>query len=188
MYSHWFIFIFSERYKDCLTPNQESARCIPITSCKIIVEAVQTRNQTAVNFARDSQCGFDGKIPLVCCGSTAYYTGERDPLDDIFGIFNSLPTKKKSPEQEKKDLEAVILQNFNTKALPDRTVCGLEKEDNRIWGGEQTELDEFPWMVALEYKNKMDNTPAGVRCGGSLINNRYILTAAHCLLHREFEL
>lgn len=50
--------------------------------------------------------------------------------------------------------------------------CG---QDNsvRIVGGNNAGLHEYPWQVAL--------TTNGYQfCGGSLINDRYILTAAHC--------
>lgn len=42
-------------------------------------------------------------------------------------------------------------------------------------GGEDSKRGEFPWMSAL--------VAAGTRkpfCGSSIINNRFILTAAHC--------
>ena len=54
-------------------------------------------------------------------------------------------------------------------------MCGLQNKDDRIVGGEDAKLGEFPWQVAIV-------TP-GTRqpmCGGSVINNYYILTAAHC--------
>lgn len=35
--------------------------------------------------------------------------------------------------------------------LPDKTTCGISTEA-RIYGGEATELDEFPWMALLEYQ------------------------------------
>jgi secreted trypsin-like serine protease len=46
----------------------------------------------------------------------------------------------------------------------------------RIVGGEKTDIKQHPWQVALDIK--ID----GVKylCGGSLIADRWVLTAAHC--------
>ncbi|XP_047486794.1 serine proteinase stubble-like [Penaeus chinensis] len=44
----------------------------------------------------------------------------------------------------------------------------------RIIGGGYTRINEYPWQVALVYRNKFF-------CGGSLISDRHILTAAHCV-------
>ncbi|XP_058129729.1 CLIP domain-containing serine protease B4-like [Anopheles ziemanni] len=63
-------------------------------------------------------------------------------------------------------------------ALPEPPMCGLQVAD-RIVGGEVTEPDEFPWTALIEYK-KRDGT-FGLHCGGSLINERHVLTAAHCV-------
>lgn len=62
--------------------------------------------------------------------------------------------------------------------LPNDNVCGLDSASPRIIGGEKTDMNQFRWTVALDY-----NLPnkKGVRCGGSLINTRYVLTAAHCV-------
>ena len=47
----------------------------------------------------------------------------------------------------------------------------------RIVGGEKTDIKEHPWQVALNI-----NTPKGTYlCGGSIIKQRWVLTAAHCI-------
>lgn len=44
----------------------------------------------------------------------------------------------------------------------------------RIIGGKNSLIKSYPYMVSFEYKGKHI-------CGGSIINENYILTAAHCL-------
>lgn len=45
-----------------------------------------------------------------------------------------------------------------------------------LFGGENTDSHEFPWIVKLN----MDNCKHKF-CGGSIINENIILTAAHCV-------
>lgn len=60
----------------------------------------------------------------------------------------------------------------------DLSVCGRSnfqsKIDTKIVGGEIIEKHKYPWMVQLTYNGTYI-------CGGSIINDRYILSAAHCL-------
>ncbi|KFB44072.1 serine protease 14 [Anopheles sinensis] len=58
------------------------------------------------------------------------------------------------------------------------THCGSFVGD-RIFGGQKTGIDEFPWAVLIEYQKPRNQY--GYHCGGSLINERYVLTAAHCV-------
>ena len=51
------------------------------------------------------------------------------------------------------------------------------EEDKRIVGGSVVASDQdWPWQAGL--KDVEDNE---IFCGGSLINNQWILTAAHCI-------
>ena len=47
---------------------------------------------------------------------------------------------------------------------------------DRIIGGQDAEQHEFPWAALLTINGRE-------RCGGNLLNDRYVLTSAHCLVH-----
>jgi len=46
---------------------------------------------------------------------------------------------------------------------------------SHIIGGTDAPLGKYPHHIAIKFKGKF-------RCGGSIINKRYILTAAHCVI------
>lgn len=51
-----------------------------------------------------------------------------------------------------------------------------------IIGGSQAERTEFPHMAAIGFGELNHLTYS---CGGSLISETFVLTAAHCMKHRE---
>ena len=69
-------------------------------------------------------------------------------------------------KNEKKGIDLLDLEN-----------CGQSAAD-RISGGNSTKAFDYPWSALLSYRGLSDEEHL---CAGSLINTRYVLTAAHCI-------
>ena len=64
--------------------------------------------------------------------------------------------------------------------LTPETGCGYSTvQHNRVVGGVPAELNGWPWMALVGYKNTLGEV--SFKCGGSLITKRHVLTAAHCI-------
>ncbi|XP_016279614.1 testisin-like [Monodelphis domestica] len=55
-------------------------------------------------------------------------------------------------------------------------VCGRRIYSGRIKGGKDSSVTRWPWQASLLYKNHH-------LCGGTLIHQYWVLTAAHCFLN-----
>jgi len=56
--------------------------------------------------------------------------------------------------------------------------CGVKKS-SRIVGGEETEVNEYPWMAALA------DSDENIFCGSTLIGTQWVVTASHCLFRNQ---
>nr|XP_034826502.1 venom serine protease-like [Maniola hyperantus] len=57
--------------------------------------------------------------------------------------------------------------------------CGIRRT-NRIVGGQQTDPYEFPMMAGIRYVAQDQ-----IRCGGVIIANNYVISAAHCVAGKQ---
>jgi len=79
---------------------------------------------------------------------------------------------------------AMVEQEWASNEVPGNCQCGRKQTGNQesgdyIINGQPADRNEYPWMVLL--LNKIIVDPIEPLCGGSLISNQWILTAAHCL-------
>lgn len=56
--------------QNCITPLGVSSDCISLYDCPPLISAFESRPLPGhvINFLRESQCGFEGYTPRVCCG------------------------------------------------------------------------------------------------------------------------
>ncbi|ERL85365.1 serine protease easter isoform X1 [Dendroctonus ponderosae] len=148
----------------CRTPNELNGECISLMQCDPLFSLLKKRpiSSATADLLRRSQCGFFGSIPKVCC-----------PVEEPTLTTSTTPASNFNVLSG----EAIV-----SNLLPDTDICGTGAQ-NRIYGGEKADLDEFPWMVLVEYERP--NGQIETYCGGVLINSRYILTAAHCLKGKD---
>ncbi|KAJ8960290.1 hypothetical protein NQ318_004015 [Aromia moschata] len=142
----------------CRTPDGGVGDCIQVKQCQPMVDFLQNApkpfSSETKNKLRSYSCGYEGTIVKVCCPDTpiATYAGDNTP-----------------PPPD-------VSTHRNFGLLPKD--CGYLSLGDKITNGEDASLNEFPWMALLSYR-----TGRGTEflCGGSIVNEKWILTAAHCV-------
>lgn len=161
MFWHFFVvlsFVFvsfeltaAADYGPCVTPRNENSLCVELQQCQTLFNLLQ-------------------KVDLT--------TQERMFLSQSQCGYKNSKVLVCCPPEAPEGFGANINQGQNS-LLPRSPKCGTMLS-SRIYGGNQTTIDEYPWMALLEYTKP--GNKKGHHCGGALISSRYVITAAHCLL------
>lgn len=160
--------------QQCTTPTRLRGRCISIYECESILNFFKDRLLTweERDFLQRSQCtgATSGRAPYVCCpgnGASPVVAPTGAPAATV------RPSTAAPASDVSQQLAGGLLPN------PKKNECGTSI-GIRIYGGENADIDEFPWLALLQYENR--KLERKYSCGGSLINQRYVITAAHCVI------
>ncbi|XP_011701443.1 PREDICTED: venom serine protease 34-like isoform X2 [Wasmannia auropunctata] len=74
---------------------------------------------------------------------------------------------------------------FHRRSEHEHCECGKKiiSPSSRIIGGREVFENEYPWMAGIISINRSQ-----VICGASIINDRYVITAAHCIIYGKDDL
>ncbi|XP_059480981.1 venom protease-like [Neocloeon triangulifer] len=156
----------------CQLPDGAAAKCTLITDCPTGLKALKSRQPLP------ARCGFKGRVEIVCCPDLRI-TSKKPVISSTTSGHNTI---KRSPiKVGAKSAEAC--QKYTKTAFPRIAVF--------ITHGEEAGVGEFPHMVLLGYNYKSNSLNSGPTltkgqnaswlCCGSLISERFVLTAAHCI-------
>ncbi|XP_055590877.1 CLIP domain-containing serine protease B4-like [Uranotaenia lowii] len=106
---------------------------------------------------------------------------ERKSLDHSLTVIRQTVAGKISANFWAAPLRTVT----DTYTLPEPGVCGVSLGD-RILGGKKTAINAYPW-TALLLVQPIIGKAVSYGCGGSLISDQFVLTAAHCFEELPFE-
>ncbi|XP_046409179.1 phenoloxidase-activating factor 3-like [Ischnura elegans] len=116
-------------------------------------------------------------------GEVATYWCERfaEKCRSPYQVSVPAPRRFRAPLRFRRELPDY--EDFGTTQKP-RWPMGRKPYDDRhfIVGGEEAFLNEFPHMAAVGFGKQND---IRWECGGSLISEKFVLTAAHCLMARD---
>lgn len=147
----------------CTTPNRYQGFCVNIRQCPVLLDMLQTQRTKpgVVEFLRSSRCNPERSSDVCCPNSQSRSTQSPQPVEDQDQFRNLM-----SPPQ-----------------------CGktFVNQQTRIVGGQPAELGAWPWIALLGYRTNKKPGPFW-QCGGALISEQHILTAAHCINPQGFNL
>ncbi|XP_041971601.1 phenoloxidase-activating enzyme-like isoform X3 [Aricia agestis] len=190
----------SDAQEICKTPTKLDGRCIPIDDCKHL-KPFGMKSAEQREYLKLSTCGYIDQTPLVCCPNNTLhdrcvtFSGEKStcrPLESCPIIRKKLETRPLNAvnmEYVQRSrchnsnkyycCDPVDLRQRKEKEVFERLTedCLVTIVPSYNKSVRDILINIHPWIGIIEYA---DNGPR--LCVGSLINKRYVLTAAHCLV------
>lgn len=148
--------------------GRSSGICVPYSVCRPLLETLGGR----INI-----CTYNSQEAVVCCPPD--YRSQLQQLQQQSA--GQRISARKCKEYLREATPSVYLSSLKPNAEVVQKRGKTCSTDNKlIVGGYPAKLGEFPHMAALGYRTSTDQL-FEFKCGGTLISDQFVLTAAHCL-------
>jgi len=155
----------------CVTPDGRRGTCSFLTErqCRPVLRRYRREGLSfsLLNYilaAIRSPCGYDRFDLTLCCQSR--------------GGGGSGTTTRRPTTTTGRTTTTRRTTTTTTRRPPPSAQCGRSPFHTRIVGGKEARQGAWPWSAALGHP--LSGGRFKVVCGGSLIDERHVLTAAHC--------
>lgn len=152
----------------CKDPEKQSGgcsagnTCIPLPQCPILLQQARA-GQITIPQLRELSC--PGPQNSLCCPGSSSTPVQRIEI-------GSQSSQVARPVKANPDISSPsYLPSIETQD------CGYKADLSNIIGGEKTKPGVYSFPVLL---GKFDGREVSYKCGASLINSWYVLTAGHC--------
>ncbi|XP_020811363.1 melanization protease 1 [Drosophila serrata] len=166
-----FVMLEAVLSQSCFTTVGGAGQCVPPSECAFIQKLIEVYGRNIPrqigNQLRQMRCDGNTNEVHICCRNEATPQAS-----------NTQTTQTKVVRATNGDINSYSRQGLQY--LNSFTNCG-NKGNPKVSGGIQARLGEFPWMALLKYRS---DSQRPFFCGGSLISDRHVLTAAHCIIQQ----
>lgn len=143
--------------------------CVPYSECRPLLESQGGR----INI-----CTFNPREAVVCCPPD--YQSQLQQLEQQNAALSI--SARKCKDYLRAATPTVYLSSLKPNAeVVQKRGKPCSTDNKLIVGGEAAKLGEFPHMAALGYSSGPEQA-IEFKCGGTLISDRFVLTASHCLV------
>ncbi|KAL0853140.1 hypothetical protein ABMA27_012903 [Loxostege sticticalis] len=164
----------------CVDPNGTEGTCVGIKDCGLAGEIIKNRINSTI-------CSFNATYPIICCPKaetkvntqegSAPHTPRRPDMK-----IGKIAFHKCIEYQEQIKYPCVVVPTLLQKVYARRDAC--KDPPSLVVGSEGVDASrgQFPHMALLGYVS--EESDLEWLCGGTIISERFILTAGHCTEHR----
>jgi transmembrane serine protease 9 len=120
-------------------------QCVPIQECKQLLSLLKEKplQPETIAILRQSQCGFEGTNPKVCCPNSPSET----PRPSVVTAGYRPPVRTNEPQAQ--TMPSGWESHPNARLIP-ADQCGIDNSQ-RIWGGNRTDMEQYPWTALFQY-------------------------------------